>query len=79
MTLEFKNKEDFQQEIEFIAKINDCSLIEAILDYQAKYDLDSDYISMHLITEGVYEKLTDQAEKLNLIRKVKKPLSLNGV
>ena len=79
MTLEFKNKEDFQQEIEFTAKINGCSLIEAILEYQIKYDLDPEYISVHLISEGLYERLSDQAEKLNLIRKVKKPLSLDGV
>lgn len=79
MALEFKTKELFQAEIEEYMNINGSTLLEAILEYQKKYDLDENYLVKNFISGGVYEKLLIEAHKYNLIKHDKKRKSLNGI
>lgn len=69
MSLEFKNKESFLKEIEDYIRINDSTILEAIVDYQQRYELDEDYISNNLMSAGLYESLLEESKKFNLLKK----------
>lgn len=69
MPLEFRGKEEFLKEIEHHIIINHSTLIEAILDYQHKYDLDAEYIATNLMTASLYDRIRKEAESFNLIKK----------
>ena len=73
MSLEFKSKEDFFKEITIYQELNDTSLLEAIVEYQKKYDLDQDYIVSNLMSPPIFERLEAEAKTFNLIKKEDNP------
>jgi hypothetical protein len=79
MAIEFRGIEDFLNEIYDYVKITDSSLIEAIAEYQKKYDLDEEYIVKNLLTPSLYEKLEKEALSLNLIKDEKENHILDGI
>lgn len=79
MSLEFRNIEDFLREINAYVALNDATLLEAIAEYQDKYDLDEEYIIKNLLTPSLYEKLEEEALKLNMIKDIKENHTLDGI
>ncbi len=79
MALEFKSIEDFLKEIYTYVRVNGGTLIEAVAEYQKKYDLDEEYIIKNLLTPSLYEKLEQEALSLNLIKDIKENHTLDGV
>lgn len=67
--LEFKSKENFIQEVYSNMEINDSTLLEAIVEYQKRYDLDEEYIYNNLFTPSIYDRLKKEADDYNLIKK----------
>lgn len=67
--LEFKSKENFIQEVYSNMEINDSTLLEAIVEYQKRYDLDEEYIYNNLFTPSIYDRLKKEADYYNLIKK----------
>lgn len=78
MALKFRGQEEFLKEIEYYCRINSSTLVEAILDYQHKYDLDADYIATNLMSAPLYQRLKEEAESYNLIIKEESD-SLDGI
>lgn len=68
MALEFKNREDFFKEIIYLKKMNEYSLLDAMIEYQNKYDLDQEYIVNNLMTPNLYLLLEAEAKKMNLLK-----------
>ena len=77
--LEFKSKEQFIDEVYNYMKLNDSTLLEAIVEYQKKYDLDEEYITKNLFTPSIYDNLKIEANHYNLIKKEETDEMLTGV
>lgn len=64
----FKNANDFSLHIEKIAKANDVSYIDAILDYCEKNEIEPKEISA-MISQSLKEKIEVEYEDLNYLPK----------
>jgi len=66
-------KEDAIKEIKSISQIENSSLLDAILQYIEKYDLDYDYFSKNILTDGLYQKLKKECKNKNMIKVYDEP------
>jgi proline dehydrogenase len=79
MALEYKTKESFYSELVDYMNVNQSTIIEAMVAYQDKYDLDEQYIVNNLMSPGLYEKLKTFAKEYNLIKKEDEDSYLHGI
>lgn len=79
MALEYKTKESFYSELVDYMNVNQSTIIEAMVAYQDKYDLDEQYIVNNLMSPGLYEKLKTFAKEHNLIKKEDEDSYLHGI
>jgi len=78
MALEYKTKESFYSELVDYMNVNQSTIIEAMVAYQDKYDLDEQYIVNNLMSPGLYEKLKTFAKEYNLFKKEDEESYLHG-
>jgi len=71
-----RSKEESIKEIKSISEIENISLLDAILQYIEKYDLDYDYFSKNILTDGLYQKLKVECENKNMIKVYDEPDNL---
>jgi len=79
MALEYKTKESFYSELVDYMNVNQSTIIEAMVAYQDKYDLDEQYIVNNLMSPGLYEKIKTFAKEYNLIKKEDEDSYLHGI
>lgn len=60
--------EEFKQEIEYIIRTDDCSVIEAICEYAESRDIDFKSLVPY-INQSFKEVIQNEAEGKNLIKK----------
>ncbi len=58
----------FSQKIESFAKTSNLSILESILAYCEKYEIEAETIS-GLISQNLKQKIREEAEELNLLPK----------